>query len=305
MYSNTEWTNNEASRSKLALAELGYMRDDYVRHFTHQSLKRTPEINRGYYSRVYSVAHLVTRFLSAGGATAQVVNIGSGFDTLFWRLIDNPDTPPFARYVDVDHIEIQEHKIKVIKENPELLRPVGKIEEFGLNDLHGDKYHAISQDATHGRQLFDKLTKKCGIKPEDPVLFIFECVLLYWHEESCTTLLHSLGKLFPNCNFVVFDLVNTDDKFAHVMQDALAEHNTPLLGAESVKRLEDWNERFTKSGFKFDKSWMMTEVYDRLFPIEEKQRIEKLEFLDEKELLTQLFQHYCLVTASNKQILDW
>ena len=305
MYTNTEWTNNEASRSKLALSELGYIRDDYVKYFSHQALKRTPEINRGYYSRVYSVAHLVRQFVSQEGASAQIVNIGSGFDTLFWRLKNDPELGKFARYIDVDQVEVQEHKIKVIKENPELLSACGKVEDFSLNDLHGEFYHAITQDATRPLQLFEKLTKKCGIQPQDPVLFIFECVLLYWHEQSCNDLLHSLSKFFPKCTIVVFDLVNTDDKFAHVMQDALAEHNTPLHGADSVKTLQDWNDRFTKSGFKFDKSWSMVEVYEKLFPEIEKYRIESLEFLDEKELLVQLFQHYCLATASNHAALEW
>lgn len=85
MCSNVEWTNNEASRSKLALAELGYMQDNFVKHFCNSALRRTPEINRGYYSRVYAIAHSVRLFCLREGATAQLVNIGAGFDTLFWR----------------------------------------------------------------------------------------------------------------------------------------------------------------------------------------------------------------------------
>lgn len=85
MGSNTEWTNNEASKTKLAISELGYIEDQFGRHFCGTSLKRTPEINRGYFVRVNSVAHAVYTFCSEEGADAQIVNIGAGFDTLFWR----------------------------------------------------------------------------------------------------------------------------------------------------------------------------------------------------------------------------
>lgn len=40
----------------------------------------------------------------------------------------------------------------------------------------------------------------------------------------------------------------------------------------------------------------MVQVYDNV-PSAERQRIEKLEMLDEAELLVQLFQHYCISVA--------
>jgi [phosphatase 2A protein]-leucine-carboxy methyltransferase len=40
----------------------------------------------------------------------------------------------------------------------------------------------------------------------------------------------------------------------------------------------------------------MNQVYDSL-PIPERQRIERIEMLDEAELLIQLFQHYCICIA--------
>lgn len=40
----------------------------------------------------------------------------------------------------------------------------------------------------------------------------------------------------------------------------------------------------------------MCQIYDSL-PVQERQRIEKIEMLDEGELLVQLFQHYCITMA--------
>lgn len=85
MYTNSQWTNDEASRTKLALSKMGYLDDKFIGYFCGSQLKRTPEINRGYYYRVSSVAHVVQQFCRAEGAAAQIVNVGAGYDTLFWR----------------------------------------------------------------------------------------------------------------------------------------------------------------------------------------------------------------------------
>lgn len=54
--------------------------------------------------------------------------------------------------------------------------------------------------------------------------------------------------------------------------------------------------RFLNCGWHGAKAWDMIQVYQCL-PSEDLQRIEKLELLDEAELLTQLFQHYCISIA--------
>lgn len=205
----------------------------------------------------------------------------------------------------MDTTEVIQHKIKAINESSDLLAVCGKVDLQSSSMFHSDRYHAISQDATKALQLVDKLVKKCKLDKTQPILFIFECVLLYWSEEARTNLLYTLNKTFERCNFVIFDLVNTNDKFSHLMQQSLSEHDTPLLGATSTRTLQDWQQNFEKSGSKYVMAWLMTEVYDQLMDKKEKTRIEKIEFLDEVELLTQLFNHYCLVKASNYTQVSW
>jgi hypothetical protein len=54
--------------------------------------------------------------------------------------------------------------------------------------------------------------------------------------------------------------------------------------------------RFVQCGWTGARSWDMCQIYDSL-PISERHRIEKIEMLDEGELLVQLFQHYCITVA--------
>lgn len=213
----------------------------------------------------------------------------------------------FSRFVDVDCDEVIEHKVRAIKHYPELWNSCLNVSQSQLHSLgfHSDNYHAISQDATRPLQLIKKLTEKCGIDKSKPVAFVFECVLLYWEEEASNSLIHTLNKYFSKCKFIVFDLVNTRDKFSHLMQQSLCEKDTPLLGASSVSTLQDWNNKFITNGSKYVKSWSTTDVYEKLIDKNEKRRIEEIEFLDEVELLTQLLDHYCLVLSSNYCEIDW
>ena len=55
--------------------------------------------------------------------------------------------------------------------------------------------------------------------------------------------------------------------------------------------------RFTVGGgWDGAQCWSMNEVYDYL-PKDEIARVERLEFLDERELVKQLFEHYCITFA--------
>lgn len=49
-------------------------------------------------------------------------------------------------------------------------------------------------------------------------------------------------------------------------------------------------------------AWTMVEIYDSL-PEMDRSRIEHIEMLDERELLIQLLQHYCIAIAWNGQTL--
>jgi len=54
--------------------------------------------------------------------------------------------------------------------------------------------------------------------------------------------------------------------------------------------------RFVRVGWDSARSWNMINIYEYL-PEEDRYRMERLEMLDELELLQQLLQHYCITIA--------
>lgn len=94
-------TNDDATTCKVSAVRLKYWTDPYIEHLVRIShVRKTPEINRGYYSRVAAIWQLVNDFLRATDGQGQIVNLGAGFDTLFFRL--KAANVPFSSVVEVD-----------------------------------------------------------------------------------------------------------------------------------------------------------------------------------------------------------
>ncbi|PRW45066.1 tRNA wybutosine-synthesizing 4 [Chlorella sorokiniana] len=59
-------TNDDAQLSKLSCVRHGYFQDAFVHHFVRRPTRRSPLINRGYYSRYAALRNLLLQFLAVG-----------------------------------------------------------------------------------------------------------------------------------------------------------------------------------------------------------------------------------------------
>lgn len=126
-----------------------------------------------------------------------------------------------------------------------------------------------------------------------PTLLIAECVLVYIESECVNRLLSWVSSKFASAMFVNYEMCNMNDMFGDVMLGNLKARGCNLSSIAACKSLETQRARFLSNGWQGAKAWDMVEIY-YLLPSSERQRIEKIEFLDEQELLIQLFQHYCI-----------
>ena len=72
---------------------------------------------------------LVDKFLEISSSQAQIVNLGAGFDTLFWRLQD--DNRPLKAYVEVDYPAVTMRKVHYIRLRKQLLEKIAQGEGWG------------------------------------------------------------------------------------------------------------------------------------------------------------------------------
>jgi len=85
-------TDTDASQARLSAVYKQYLRDPFISYFVprpHLVPFRSPLINIGTYLRSEAIDELVLKWLettSLAGTKAQIVSLGAGSDTRFWRI---------------------------------------------------------------------------------------------------------------------------------------------------------------------------------------------------------------------------
>jgi [phosphatase 2A protein]-leucine-carboxy methyltransferase len=83
-------TDNDAAIARLSAVQKGYLTDPYIAALVpraHLQQPRPPLINIGTYLRARGIDHLLDGwFRLSGERKVQIVSLGAGSDTRFWRL---------------------------------------------------------------------------------------------------------------------------------------------------------------------------------------------------------------------------
>lgn len=113
-------TDNDAAVSRLSAVRKGHLHDDFAAFFVKRPSTRPPLINIGTYLRTWSIDRLVDAFL-AGEGSRQIVSLGAGTDTRFFRLASNAQqSSRIAKYVEVDFPEATTKKAMIIRKQNKL-----------------------------------------------------------------------------------------------------------------------------------------------------------------------------------------
>jgi len=291
-------TNDDATLCKLSAVSMGYWSDPFLPHMARQAGRdrRAPEIHLGYFARVAGVRMLIDKFFEACDTAVQVINLGAGFDTTFWRLLE--EGRPVKNFVEIDFAGVSARKCHLIKSRKELMGLVAGEEadiKLSKTELHSTRYHLVSADFTDLPVLEAKLAES-EVSFSCPTLILAECALVYVDQIKTSRMMSWLAGKFSSCTFVNYEQLNMNDRFGQVMLDNLMSRGCMLAGVAACKDKDTQVHRFTQNGWDSAQCWNMNEVYS-LLAQNEVQRVEAIERLDEKELLRQLFDHYCITVA--------
>lgn len=303
-------TNDYATLCKYQAVSQGYYEDKFVKHFLSTrikncSQKKAPEINRGYYARSASIAYLVERYIESH-PDGQVINLGAGYDTLYWRLKSKcGDKLGKVNFVEIDVASVTLHKMSCIRKSSDLSK--------GLNDfkikgdcLHSENYHLVTFDLRQSdRTKFkEKLFEISNLDPNKPTLCISECVLVFMPIEKSDSLIAWLSATFKSLSFINYEQCNMNDRFGETMLTNMYAQQCDLMGVDACRSLDSQKDRFIGHGLTRLRAWTLTDIYQNYLLPSERDRIESIEFLDERELLSQLLDHYCVIVASHEDI-NW
>nr|CAG4646371.1 EOG090X08O3 [Macrothrix elegans] len=299
-------TNDDASFCKKFAVQLGYWKDPFISQLVRNTDRKAPEINRGYFTRVIGITTLVHRFIRAVKGNCQIVSFGAGFDTLFWRLSEAGFL--MKKYVEIDFPNVTSRKSHYIRNSSQMTEFLEQLimimfiivsggeTRFSGNEIHSNVYHLVAADVRNLAEVETKLIE-CSIEMTVPTLFLFECVLVYIPVKSSHALLKFLADKFSSTFCINYEQVNMMDRFGEVMLTNLRSRGCALAGVEACSSLKSQEDRFIINGWDGAEALDMNQVYHQVISPSEIMRIEKIEFLDEKELLDQLFHHYCICVA--------
>uniref|UniRef100_A0A4X1UQM0 Leucine carboxyl methyltransferase 1 n=1 Tax=Sus scrofa TaxID=9823 RepID=A0A4X1UQM0_PIG len=201
-------TCEDASLCKRFAVSIGYWQDPYIPHLVRLSKERkAPEINRGYFARVHGVSQLIKAFLRKTGCNCQILNLGAGMDTTFWRLKDEDLLP--SKYFEIDFPMIVTRKLHSIKLKPLLSKPILDLHsedtlQMDGHTLDSTRYAIIGADLRDIPELEEKL-KKCNMNTQLPTLLVAECVLVYMTPEQSANLLKWAANSFETAMFINYE----------------------------------------------------------------------------------------------------
>ncbi|SCV71596.1 BQ2448_3184 [Microbotryum intermedium] len=351
-------TDLDALISRHSASSLTYLDDPYTTHFIPSSVRRAGGsavsrpalINLGTHARTWAVDQVVQGFLweteeeddasarggegreSGGGdpprrprrpgrRRRQVLSIGAGTDTRYWRMRDKwmqavegstqQEWEHHVSWVEVDFEETTGAKARIVATKPSLKVGIGeslKIERGG-HALSSKSYTLIPGDlrdlsTTLGPYLLSSnpfpSRSEPLLDPTLPTLLLAECVLVYVPPETTREILTWFSKTFKGGggSMIGYDPFNFEDAFGKVMVRNLATRYLFLPAASSTPTLESLNARLKENGFAQAESRTIEQIRQGVIPLEEIQRVNRLEQIDEVEELNLVLAHYAITIGN-------
>ncbi|KAI0295199.1 S-adenosyl-L-methionine-dependent methyltransferase [Russula brevipes] len=283
-------TDNDAAVARLSAVRKGYLADPYIAALiprAHLQQPRPPLINIGTHLRAWGIDHLVDGwFRLAREGKVQIVSLGAGSDTRFWRLANGPHSTQLQRYIEFDFAENTSRKVMSIRKNRVLSAALGSEDVISVGGggtaLRTPVYNLFPVDLraplpSRTRPGDDDSEPEPLLSPTLPTLLLFECVLAYMSPAASNALIQW---------FV--------DYFASPRPARAESRGVSLPGAEAHPDLASLSRRFLDRGFTTARALTLREIRRGYVEPRELRRLARLEMLDEVEELELVLEHYAV-----------
>ena len=236
----------------------------------------------------------------------QIISLGAGSDTLYFRLkaSSTPPAPhPPTLFVDVDFPSAIARKRAIIDRTPSLssltahppTSPHEAVTRYGDLALVGADLRDIPT--------LQARLQLAGVAWDVPTLLLSECVLVYLPPQQSTAVLAWAAGVFSGGAVVAcYEQLHPDTAFGRVMVGHLEARGCGLLGLAAYPDVEGQRVRYVEeAGWDVYEGWDMLEVWRGWLEEEEVRRVEKVEGLDELEEWNLIQAHYHISMAAKRR----
>ena len=281
----------------------------------------------GTYVRTTAIDRLVGGFLSGHNDSRQIISLGSGSDTRFFRLRQEyPDLSLI--YHEFDFPTNTAAKIQYMKMPPFMqsvkrhwgVDPAPECTTFAVDEGGSESVCLRAQKSTYRLHPFDLRTlagprhtrdqvhQDCSrfqISTDVPTLVLSECCLIYLSPEDADSVLsYFISALHPATpvGMVIYEPIRPHDAFGRTMVSNLTARGIQLQTLNAHDTLGAQKERLRKHGFGCTKGGVaegaeaadVDFIWQSWIEETEKERVEGLEWMDEVEEWRLLARHYCV-----------
>ncbi|GAA98742.1 uncharacterized protein L969DRAFT_57516 [Mixia osmundae IAM 14324] len=315
-------TDEDASVSRLSAVSLGYYDDPFASMFLKpsQASRRPPLINIGTTLRTRAIDQLVGKFLDlprVRGKGAQVVSLGAGSDTRFFRLANNliradqtgQASTVLPTWVEIDFVESTTRKAMTVwkRRNDLLASDAGSASiTHGGSGLASTHYCLLPGDL---RQWTATVTSKLSmLDTSAPTLILAECALVYLDAACTRELMQWFNKTFETLHAAIYDPLNLQDAFSRVMLSNLSARGIAMPGLAEHSDPGLLRRQLLGHGFTRSDAISLKTYRKKHLDHGEMIRLSQVERLDEIEELDLLLDHYAVAWASKAatgESLSW
>lgn len=317
-------TDTDAAVSRLSAVSLGYLIDPYASIFVQgPSTRRLPIINRGTYARTVALDILINSFITTsenlcGGQTRQIISLGAGTDTRYFRLRDENKHINLV-YHEFDFLTVSEAKRKTITGHAEIFKKheseylwsaaqstseISNSMEWGFTRQQGsprDIIYCFHPVDLRKITVHESPESFAGVRTDVPTLILSECCLCYMDVNKSNDVVRWFTNNIPSVCIALYEPIEPDDAFGQMMISNLAARNIFMPSLKHYKSLADQCLRLSDFGFNNSDSRNgfgaenIENIWERWISDTEKLRVDGLEGLDEFEEWEMLARHYAVV----------
>ncbi|TCD61951.1 carboxy methyl transferase for protein phosphatase 2A [Steccherinum ochraceum] len=282
-------TDTDAAVARFSAVQKGYLYDPYLKHLLPRGAQfqppRPPLINVGTHVRSHGIDKLVDKWLALcerDEKRCQIVSLGAGSDTRFWRIASGSHRGTISSYIELDFPENTTKKAIAIRRSKPLYELLGSPQDtyitHGGSGLTSPIYHLLPADLR--------------LPPAESL-----AIMLQLNTPGAAPLLDpSVPTLLPTWFVDLFEQSGQSTILGGIVYE--------MFG------LTDAFGKVMLSNLKHSRALTLREYRGNVMGPPELERVMELEMLDEMEELELVLRHYAFTWGyrtfgPEEQRLDW